>query len=123
MVAFAFRQRRIKPRDVWDIMWLKQRSIMQDPALIRRKLEVREKSIQSYIENTEHHSQLVLEDKTTKLDFKREMSRFLPQDIRSNTLENSNFWQYVGQEIMSDVTQINDILKGKESTKTARFKM
>lgn len=123
MVAFAFRQRRIKPRDVWDIMWLKQRGIMQDPALIRRKLEVRGKSIQSYIENTEQHSQLVMADKATKLDFEREMSRFLPQDIRSNTLENTSFWQYVGQEIMDDVTQINDILKGKKSPKSTRFKM
>ena len=25
MVAFAFRQRRIKPRDEWDITWLRQR--------------------------------------------------------------------------------------------------
>ncbi|GAC17677.1 nucleotidyl transferase AbiEii/AbiGii toxin family protein [Paraglaciecola arctica] len=123
MVAFAFRQRRIKPRDVWDIMWLKQRGIIQDPTLIRRKLEVREKSIQSYIENTERHSQLVIEDKTTKLDFEREMSRFLPQDIRSNTLNNPNFWRAVGQEIMADVIQINDILKGKKSQKSARFKM
>lgn len=123
MVAFAFRQRRIKPRDVWDIMWLKQRSIMQDPALIRRKLAVREKSIQSYIENTEHHSQLVMEDKTTKLDFEREMSRFLPRDIRSNTLENANFWQYVGQEIMSDVTEVNSIFLGKRSPSSSKFKM
>lgn len=123
MVAFAFRQRRIKPRDVWDIMWLKQRGIMQDSTLIRRKLEVREKSIQSYIANTERHSQLVIENKTIKLDFEREMSRFLPQDIRSNTLNNPNFWGAVGQEIMADVRQINDVLKGKASPKSARFKM
>lgn len=47
----------------------------------------------------------------------------LPQDIRTNTLNNPNFWEAVGQEIMDDVTQINDILKGKESPKSARFKM
>ncbi|AEE24893.1 Domain of unknown function DUF1814 [Glaciecola sp. 4H-3-7+YE-5] len=123
MVAFAFRQRRIKPRDVWDIMWLKQRGIVQDPALIRRKLEVREKSIQSYTQNTEQHCQLVMADKGTELDFKREMSRFLPQDIRTNTLNNPNFWGAVGREIVNDVTHINDMLKGKESPKSAKFKM
>jgi hypothetical protein len=104
-------------------MGIDDKSRLQDPALIRRKLEVREKSIQSYIENTEQHSQLIKKDQTTKLDFEREMSRFLPQDIRTNTLNNPNFWGAVGQEIMGDVTQINDILKGKESPKLARFKM
>ena len=62
-------------------------------------------------------------DKGTELDFKREMSRFLPQDIRTNTLNNPNFWGAVGREIVNDVTHINDILKGKESPKSAKFKM
>lgn len=123
MVAFAFRQRRIKPRDVWDIMWLKQRGIAQDCTLIRQKLEVRNKSIQSYIESTERHSELIRDDKTTKLDFEQEMSRFLPQNIRTNTLNNTDFWGYVGRELMADVTQINKVLAGEKSANSPKFKM
>lgn len=59
-------------------MWLKQKNIMQDSTLIHRKLEVRGKSIQLFIENTVQHSQVVMEVKTMKLDFEREMNWFLP---------------------------------------------
>ena len=64
-----------------------------------------------------------MEDKTTQLDFEREMSHFLPQYIRSNTLKNLNFWEYGGQEIMKDVRKINNILTGKVASSSAKLKM
>jgi hypothetical protein len=66
---------------------------------------------------------LIRDDKTTKLDFEQEMSRFLPQNIRANTLNNTDFWGYVGRELMADVTQINKVLAGEKSANSPKFKM
>jgi predicted nucleotidyltransferase component of viral defense system len=92
MVAFAFRARRIKPRDVWDIAWLKQGGVEQSAQLIRQKLEVRNKTINEYAELTTKHAAMLNNDLPTQKDFEQEMSRFLPRDIAANTLKNVNFW-------------------------------
>jgi predicted nucleotidyltransferase component of viral defense system len=112
MVAFAFRKRRIKPRDVWDIVWLKQGGIEQNAQLVAQKLEVRSKTINEYIELTSKHADMVLNDPTTRQDFEQEMSRFLPIDVAQNTLKNSHFWPYVGGVVKEDVEQVNKELTG-----------
>ncbi|WP_340677306.1 nucleotidyl transferase AbiEii/AbiGii toxin family protein [Paraglaciecola sp.] len=121
MVAFAFRARRIKPRDVWDIAWLKQGGIEQNAKLIAQKLEVRNKTISEYVELTEKHAVMLKNDPTTKKDFEQEMSRFLPSDIAQNTLKNANFWPYVGQVVYEDVQQVNSELRGE--AKNSSMKM
>lgn len=107
MVAFAFRQRRIKPRDVWDIVWLKQQSTEQNTALIEKKLSLRNKTVDDYVRLTAKHAQMLTADPDTKLDFEQEMTRFVPSDVASRTLLNDNFWGYLGKSIQDDVTAIN----------------
>src|SRR5699024_1379174 len=43
LIALAYRARRIKPRDVWDIVWIKQRGINLSKALVEQKLAARQK--------------------------------------------------------------------------------
>ena len=38
VIALAYRARRIKPRDIWDIVWIKQRGIELSQALVDNKL-------------------------------------------------------------------------------------
>lgn len=121
MVAFAFRARRIKPRDVWDIAWLKQGGIAQNAQLIAQKLEVRNKTINEYTQLTGKHAAMVRNDLATRKDFEQEMSRFLPTDVAQNTLKNSNFWPYVGEVVKEEVEQVNKELTG--SIKSTSMKM
>lgn len=107
MVAFAFRARRIKPRDVWDIAWLKQGNVEQNAQLISQKLEVRNKTISEYAELTTKHAAMLKNDLSTQKDFAQEMSRFLPRDIAENTLKNAHFWPYISQVINEDVKAVN----------------
>lgn len=38
MIALAYRSRRIKPRDLWDIVWIKQRGTAISAQLVDKKL-------------------------------------------------------------------------------------
>jgi predicted nucleotidyltransferase component of viral defense system len=106
MVAFAFRKRRIKPRDVWDIVWLKQNGIEQDVELIQKKLAVREKSLEDYMALTRKHADMIIAHSETKRDFEQEMGRFLPKDVAQRTLLQPMFWPYVGETVKTEVEQI-----------------
>lgn len=114
MVAFAFRERRIRPRDMWDIVWLKQKCIVQNVALIRQKLAVREKSIEDYKTLTSKHADMILNQMETKKDFEQEMKRFLPIDVAQRTLMQPQFWPYVGETIKSEVEHTITGIKERE---------
>lgn len=123
MIAFAFRERRIKPRDVWDIVWLKQQSIKQHPDLIIKKLKAREKSVSAFLENINKHSDMVKTNTGTKKDFYNEMSRFLPADIAKRTLDEEFFWKYLTGVIDKEVTTITNTIKSPGENSSPSFKM
>lgn len=50
LIALAYRARRIKPRDVWDIVWIKQRGINLSLDLVDNKLAARGKQKKDFIE-------------------------------------------------------------------------
>ena len=50
LIALAYRARRIKPRDIWDIVWIKQRGINLSLDLIDRKLSARGKLKKDFTE-------------------------------------------------------------------------
>lgn len=56
LIALAYRARRIKPRDVWDIVWIKQRGIDLSPVLVDKKLEARGKDKKDFVESL--HTQI-----------------------------------------------------------------
>lgn len=116
MVAFAFRQRRIKQRDVWDIAWLKQQGVNQDEVLVARKLKVRQKDQEEFIDLINRHIQLLRDDNSVKQDFKQEMSRFLPSDVISRTLQHPQFWNSLVTLVEEEVAALERALKGKNFT-------
>ncbi len=92
MLDFAYKQRRIKPRDVWDIIWLKQQRIKQSVELITQKLSVRNKELDDFVSLLTKHKFMILDDGNTKNDFEEEMKRFLPQSIAERTILQPTFW-------------------------------
>lgn len=117
LIALAFRERRIKPRDVWDLAWLNQQNVPIEASLVKKKLEMRGKTQAEFLDNLEIHRGFILASPETKLDFQREMSRFVPKDIRERTLNRTEFWPYVGDTIAS---QIDTIYAALTSGKTNR---
>lgn len=121
MIAFAYRKRRIKPRDVWDIVWLKQQRVSQNFDFVLQKLAVRNKNLSEFKELLRKHLDLLNNDIETKNDFYQEMSRFLPQSVAANTIEQKSFWPYVYQSTAEEVDSLFLQLEGNANQ--PEFKM
>ncbi|MBM7074530.1 nucleotidyl transferase AbiEii/AbiGii toxin family protein [Shewanella sp. 202IG2-18] len=105
-VALAYRSRRIKPRDIWDIVWLKQQGINSFHELTLQKLTAREKSVDDFKSRLETQVQRLTSDSEVKADFNQEMSRFIPAQIKARTLENPDYWPYLQTEITEQGDQL-----------------
>lgn len=95
-------QGRPRYRDIWDLRWLSQRNVMPDPIMVLSKAT--EHGItdiqQVYGDAIEGIQDVVLSE-----DFRNEMSRFLPGDVRRQTLENPAYLQMLAKA-SSDLLQI-----------------
>ncbi len=107
-IALAYRARRIKPRDVWDIVWIKQRGVGVSTALIDKKLEVRNKTKADFTEKLRTQVDKLLQDDEVRKDFNMEMSRFVPGNVKERTLDNPDYWTYVQSEIKNMSTPLLD---------------
>lgn len=99
LIALAYRARRIKPRDIWDIVWIKQRGIDLSKTLVEKKLTARLKQTEDFQHALSVQlAKLMLEDEVRD-DFNMEMSRFIPKQIKERTLDNPEYWAYVQREV------------------------
>jgi predicted nucleotidyltransferase component of viral defense system len=112
-IALAYRARRIKPRDVWDIVWIKQRGVGVSTALIDKKLEARNKTKADFTEELRTQVDKLLQDDEVRKDFNMEMSRFVPGNVKERTLDNPDYWTYVQSEIKNMSTPLLDGNKPK----------
>lgn len=99
LIALAYRSRRIKPRDIWDIVWIKQRGIALSEALVEQKLAARSKQKEEFIESLKVQLEKLMQDDEVRVDFNMEMSRFIPKQIKERTLDNPDYWGYVQTEV------------------------
>lgn len=108
-IALAYRARRIKPRDIWDIVWIKQRGIELSQDLVDQKLIARGKQNDNFIEALTIQLTKLMQDDEVRKDFNMEMSRFIPKQIQERTIGNPEYWAYVQGEVnaMSSIL-IND---------------
>jgi predicted nucleotidyltransferase component of viral defense system len=97
-IALAYRARRIKPRDIWDIVWIKQRGVALSKALVEKKLAARHKQLNDFRQALPHQLDKLTQDEARN-DFSMEMSRFIPQKIKTRTLDNPEYWAYVQTEV------------------------
>lgn len=106
LIALAYRARRIKPRDVWDIVWIKQRGINVSKTLVQQKLVARRKQTADFHQTLAAQlGKLMTEDEVRK-DFNMEMSRFIPKNIKERTLDNPEYWAYVQNEVKAVVSSL-----------------
>ncbi len=102
LIALAFRPNRIKNRDLWDILWLKQQGIEMPSELIPVKIGDHRREIPDFIELIQARTASVKDDPSVRMAFLDEMRRFLPVGIVSGTLEKQDFWAYLAGLIQEE---------------------
>ncbi len=121
VVALALRANRLKNRDLWDIVWLKQQGIDLPLDMIPKKILDRHRSTAEFLDLlNERKSQLQL-DAALRDDFIQEMRRFLPARIVAETIENEAFWAYLTSVICGECEQVAQSLGN--ASEPPRFKM
>ncbi|CUS47998.1 MAG: hypothetical protein HLUCCO02_05425 [Idiomarinaceae bacterium HL-53] len=99
LIALAYRARRIKPRDIWDIVWIKQRGIELSKTLVEKKLNARHKQPDDFRQALSTALAKLISEEEVRNDFNMEMSRFIPKQIKERTLDNPEYWTYVQGEV------------------------
>lgn len=99
LIALAYRSRRLKPRDIWDIVWIKQRGINLSKTLVAQKLIARHKSTDDFKQALSSQLTKLMCDDEVRKDFNMAISRFIPKQIKERTLDNPDYWAYVQGEV------------------------
>lgn len=105
LIAFAYRARRIKPRDLWDLVWIRQRGIELKRSLLLQKLNARHHTFEDFAEASAAQLDRLLTDDEVRFDFYSEMPRFVPSSIRSRTLDEPDYWPYLQSEVKETVLE------------------
>jgi len=94
LIALAFRENRLKNRDLWDIAWLTQRGVELPVDLIPEKVRDHGRSGDEFASSLSGRiEQLGSEEART--DFLNEMRRFLPSATVEDTLQQEGYWLWL----------------------------
>jgi len=103
MIALAFRENRIKNRDLWDIAWLVQQGVALPAELIPVKIRDHRREEGEFATLLQSRSAAMKQEPQLREDFLKEMRRFLPASTVRDTLENPAWWTYLTQVIEEQV--------------------
>lgn len=121
ILAFALRIGRIKNRDLWDLLWLKQQGIKPAFELLRRKISDHQKTPDNFLKLAGERARSLTRDPQIEIEFRNEMKRFLPEKIVRKTVNNENFWSYLVSEIPALIQQVERVLAG--DSRVGKFDM
>ncbi|HZJ92807.1 MAG TPA: nucleotidyl transferase AbiEii/AbiGii toxin family protein [Thiopseudomonas sp.] len=116
ILAFALRHGRIKNRDLWDLLWLKQQGIKPAFELLLNKLRDHQQSKEVFLSLANNRAQQVATEDHVKQDFRNEMQRFLPTKIVAETVNNDRFWEYLSNETLQLIRQVEQFFLGKSTS-------
>lgn len=105
LIALAYRARRIKPRDLWDIVWIRQRGVDLQKALLEQKLSARKKQADDFQQALAIQLAKLIQEDEVHNDFNMEMSRFIPKLIKERTLDNPEYWSYIQGEVKDLISE------------------
>lgn len=97
VIALAFRENRIKNRDLWDIGWLVRQGVKLSVDLIPAKIRDHRRQNVDFIESLRDRLAGLEADPLMREDFLKEMRRFLPSVIVRDTVEKAEYWPYLTQ--------------------------
>lgn len=123
IVAFALRPNRIKNRDLWDMVWLRQQGVTPQLDLIGKKLGDHHCEQDEFLRLFKERSALLDADPKVVIDFRKEMSRFLPGELVVQTVNEPAFWTFLVGHVHELYVTTQKALIGIESTQRFDFKM
>ena len=97
IIALAFRENRVKNRDLWDIAWLGQSGVTLPAELLPPKIADHRRTAQEFAALLSERLETLKSARGGREDFLKEMRRFLPADTVRSTLENPDWWNYLMQ--------------------------
>jgi predicted nucleotidyltransferase component of viral defense system len=112
LIAFALRQGRIKNRDLWDIVWLKQQGILLPMELLTKKITDHQHTIDSFATLLSGRMEILKSGSLIRSSFEQEMRRFLPANIVRETVENKSFWLYLTNIVTVECELVIGVLSG-----------
>ena len=95
LIAIAFRENRIKNRDLWDIGWLVQQGIELPAHLIPVKIRDHKREEAVFIASLESRLAALRSQPDMRGEFMKEMRRFLPVTAVRDIIEHMPYWSYL----------------------------
>ena len=99
VMALAFRENRIKNRDLWDIAWLTQQGIELPAKLIPLKIRDHQREEAEFTALLKERIESLKTQPEMRKEFLKEMRRFLPSATVRDTIEKEAFWIYLTQRV------------------------
>lgn len=99
IIALAFRENRIKNRDLWDIAWLTQQGVELPARLIPLKIQDHRHENAEFVGSLQERVAGLKSKPEMRSDFVKEMQRFLPAATVRDVIANSAYWTYLTQVI------------------------
>jgi predicted nucleotidyltransferase component of viral defense system len=99
IIALAFRENRIKNRDLWDIAWLVQQGVELPAKLIPLKIRDHQHSDAEFATALQERTTALKTQSAYRDDFVKEMRRFLPATAIRDTVEKVAYWSYLTQVV------------------------
>lgn len=97
IIALAFRENRIKNRDLWDIAWLVQQGVAQPANLIPQKIRDHQREDSEFVEAIQTRFRDLANRPEMRHEFVKEMTRFLPAITVRDTVGKELWWAYLIQ--------------------------
>jgi len=115
IIAFALRAGRIKNRDLWDLLWLRQQGVTPAWQLHERKLADHRCTTADFLGDFAQRTVLLEQDPSVAADFRKEMSRFLPSHLVTGTVNQPAFWTVLVRHIQDLSGQVTRQLGDDDS--------
>lgn len=114
LLAFALRPNKLKNRDLWDIAWLHEQQIKPALELIKTKLNDHQSEVGNYLKSFSKRTESLKNDPLIATEFRKEMSRFLPNETVKQTVNSENFWVYLSNLMESYQQQLVQTVEGHQ---------
>jgi predicted nucleotidyltransferase component of viral defense system len=105
MIALALRPNRIKNRDLWDIAWLKQQGIELPVAMMRQKVADRRQDAAEFSDRLRVRADQLKDDPAMRADYIKEMRRFLPPRMVTETVEKKDYWVFLTNLVQDETSR------------------
>ncbi len=111
IIALAFRENRVKNRDLWDIVWLVQQGVALPAQLIPLKIQDHQRRNNEFTQLVEGRLKALTTEPKMRSEFIGEMRRFLPAATVRGTLENPAYWDFLNQTLREQASLAFKALK------------